>query len=116
MNAVNCTGWWEQRGHGHQEMHELVLDIDSRNGLIEGSGNDIIGPFTLFGVITDRGVVEMWKNYRRHRILYRGQYDGEGQMTGKWHYHCTDSGPWAIALTRAVQPATDADIRQISGK
>ena len=75
-------GYWEQEGWGRQPMR-LTLRIG--DGLIEGEGNDCIGPFTFHGRYDTAGTVSMVKQYiGRHRLRYDGTYDGEGTIFGRW--------------------------------
>ena len=104
MSVIKCQGWWEQAAYGRQEMHDLQLSM--HNGVISGSGTDIIHDFTLAGKISEQGAVEIVKQYRdRHSVLYVGRYDGEGAMFGDWHisgftgkWWLKFQGPASIAL------------------
>jgi len=67
---------------------------------IEGSGDDVIGPFVLDGVITSGGGVSLQKTYvGKHDVIYDGHYDGEGRMWGTWKCG-PDTGRWMISLRR----------------
>jgi hypothetical protein len=105
-----CDGWWEQAFHGRQPMEGLHLTIDGR--VVGGLGTDIIGPFTLHGLITEDGRVSIQKDYlERHSVRYEGQHDGEGRMWGVWALPGMN-GRWMIALRRAAGDSIDG-IRQI---
>ncbi len=93
---LRCDGWWEQPGFGRQAMHELRLHF--ADGQIEGSGTDIVGPFTFAGDISATGNVILIKQYLgRHRVNYVGKYDGEGLLWGDWNIGPM-MGPWLIRL------------------
>jgi len=92
---IQAVGWWEQEYFGRQAMTSLVLAFD--DGVVTGSGQDIIGRFTMSGVIKD-GKVAIKKHYvGKHDTDYLGQFDGEGTMQGRWHIH-DSTGPWMIHL------------------
>src|SRR5947207_8154485 len=42
-----CDGWWEEQGYGRQPMENLRISFGQ--GRLQGSGSDIVGPFTLSG-------------------------------------------------------------------
>jgi len=88
------------------------LQITFEQGRFQGSGTDIVGPFTLSGIISDGGVVTIDKQYvGRHCVQYSGNYDGEGTMAGTWTvegFH----GPWLIRIRR-YESENIADIREI---
>jgi hypothetical protein len=84
----HLIGYWEQHGLGRQPMENLVLEF--QDGEIRGQGDDIVGPFTFQGHLAPNGRVLLNKYYRyQHRVLYEGQYDGEGTIFGQWSI-----GPW----------------------
>lgn len=109
-SPVQCEGWWEQRSYGRQSMEELRLSFSQ--GQIQGSGTDIIGPFTFSGIIAENGAVAMRKQYvGQHVVDYPGSYDGEGVLSGQWncgHAH----GPWMIRLRR-LEPGATAEIVEL---
>ena len=99
-----CEGWWEQRWFGRRPMEHLRLAF--AHPRIEGSGDDVIGPFVLDGVITVGGGVSLQKTYvGKHDVIYDGHYDGEGRMWGTWKCG-PDTGRWMIAIRRGGE-ATD---------
>jgi hypothetical protein len=105
-------GWWEQRPTwGRQTMKELILYFDA--GTIEGSGQDVIGKFTFTGTYDTVGRVRMIKQYiGRHQVLYEGNYDGEGTITGQWSIGALWRGPFALTPARSwVDP--DAPIESL---
>src|SRR4051812_43888413 len=73
-------GFWDQALYGRQPMRELVLHFSS--GAVEGSGVDVVGPFTLQGTYESNGRISLIKRYRYHTVNYVGQYDGEGTIYG----------------------------------
>jgi hypothetical protein len=90
-------GYWEQGRYGRQPMLELKLSF--AKGVIRGSGKDIVGRFTFLGSYNQTtGTVVMTKQYRgAHAVEYRGQYDGEGTIFGRWSIGPNLSGPFALA-------------------
>jgi hypothetical protein len=108
--TCGCEGWWEQAWMGRQPMTGLTMAFDGRR--IRGSGIDVIGRFTLDGLIDERGGVAMIKRYlAAHSVDYLGTYDGEGTMFGEWRIG-PDHGGWLITIRR-VQAAAEAEIAEI---
>ncbi|MGB7343054.1 MAG: hypothetical protein WBD20_02480 [Pirellulaceae bacterium] len=107
---IQAEGWWEQDYFGRQAMNPLVLNFD--NGNVTGSGNDIVGPFTMSGVIKDGNVAIKKRYVGQHDTDYIGQFDGEGTMQGKWHIH-EMTGPWMIHLRGPREGGADQDARDI---
>jgi hypothetical protein len=85
-------GVWEQTPYGRQPMEAFELHF--RDGGVRGHGLDVIGPFTFSGKYDQgTGHVRMVKKYiGRHEVLYDGQPDGEGNITGKWTVTVTFAG------------------------
>lgn len=104
----NWEGWWEQDVYGRQRMNPLVLTFT--DGKIQGSGKDIVGPFTMTGVLRDGQVVIHKQYVDRHATKYVGQFDGEGSMQGSWHIG-DSTGTWGIRYLGT--PTTDDDIADI---
>jgi hypothetical protein len=101
-------GYWEQEFWGRQPMHDLELRF--AHGTVRGAGTDCIGPFTFDGQYDNRGTVTMIKQYvGRHQVLYRGTYDGEGTIFGRWSIGQLWSGPFALSPADFAVPA-DAPI------
>jgi hypothetical protein len=97
-------GYWEQTFWGRQPMHDLVLHF--ADGRVEGRGVDIIGRFTFAGTYDERGNVTLTKQYLgKHAVLYRGTYDGEGTIFGRWSIGTLWSGPFALTLSGHSVPA-----------
>jgi hypothetical protein len=104
-------GYWEQTFWGRQPMHDLVLRF--ADGRVEGSGVDIIGRFTFSGTYDEHGNVKLTKQYvGKHAVLYRGTYDGEGTIFGRWSIGKLFSGPFALTLSG--QSAADAPVIHIT--
>lgn len=98
MSRYECIGWWQQARYGRQPMHQLQIHFHQSR--IEGSGIDLIAPFTLSGNLRSDGAVEIVKQYAaRHTVLYVGQYDGEGTLYGTWDID-GHQGQWSIKLVR----------------
>ena len=108
MQAVNCEGWWEQRGLGRQLMTDLRLRFV--DGEIIGHGSDLVGEFVLNGTITgDR--VSMFKQYNnKHQVGYPGTFDGEGTLQGLWNMDHV-GGRWLIKIVGT--PDADSGITTI---
>ena len=103
-------GFWEQPIFGKQSMRQLVLRFEG--GRIDGDGVDVIGRFTFSGSYDDAGSVALVKEYAgRHQVLYRGAYDGEGSILGRWSIGEYRFGPFALAPIRgesAADPLVEA--------
>ena len=105
-------GYWEQPIYGRQLMNDFTLRF--ADGVVEGEGRDIVGRFIIAGTYDDRGAVVLVKQYLgRHRVYYRGAYDGEGIIFGTWSIGEFWSGPFALSPVRSPL-AGDAPIRDIS--
>jgi hypothetical protein len=105
-------GYWEQRAYGRQPMRDLVLRFSA--GRIEGQGVDLIGPFTFRGEYDQTGCVVLVKQYlRRHQVLYRGHYDGEGTIFGEWSIGELWRGPFALSPD-GFEVSADAPILTIA--
>jgi hypothetical protein len=76
MPTLKCDGWWEQAGFGRQPMNDLIIEFSSRE--LTGSGEDIVGPFTLIGRIDDDRVFIQKQYLGQHWIDYHGTTSGEG--------------------------------------
>ena len=112
MIEIQCDGWWEQDFFGRQTMESLTLQF--ANGEIVGNGQDIVGPFTMTGVM-NQGNVAIDKQYLgQHAATYLGEFDGEGTMHGTWHIDGM-SGPWAINMrgSKSGKPMEPTDIRDV---
>lgn len=77
-------GFWHQDGYGRQAMEAFELHF--RNGNVSGQGHDVIGLFLFSGEWEQNtGHVRLVKQYiGKHQVLYVGEPDGEGNITGKW--------------------------------
>jgi hypothetical protein len=98
-------GWWEQRVLGRQEMHDLVLNVDS-TGAVSGSGEDCVGEFTFTGGLAPE-VVLLKKYVGRHSVVYMGTNSGEG-IFGTWRIPGTDSVPGLTSGRFALFPERDS--------
>jgi hypothetical protein len=105
-------GYWEQVSWGRQPMQELILRFSS--GQVQGHGVDVIGPFTFRGEYDEVGSVVLVKQYfKRHSVLYRGRYDGEGTIFGEWSIDESWRGPFALRPEK-FEVADDVPILAIS--
>lgn len=110
FSQVHCEGWWEQSGLGRQSMEALRLTFDQ--GKIQGSGTDIIGPFTFSGLIANDGTVTLVKHYLgRHNVEYFGTYDGEGTLSGVWNIDGF-RGNWMILIGRNGNRTASEEIQE----
>ncbi len=104
-------GYWDQEIFGRQPMGPLVLRF--HDGIIEGEGRDVIGPFTFEGEYDPQGAIRMVKQYLgRHQVLYQGTYDGEGTIFGQWQIPPFWSGSFALSPVVGKAPA-DAPIEEL---
>jgi hypothetical protein len=94
MPKTQCDGWWEQTGYGRQPMTNLIIYF--ANGLLAGSGYDIVGRFVLSGHIG------------QHAIDYHGVSAGEGVYFGSWSSHGFVGGKWSIRIRSVVECAESA--------
>ena len=102
--VCQCEGWWEQDWYGRQPMTKLRIAFESNR--IHGSGVDIVGPFSLSGIIGDGGAVVIQKQYiGSHCVEYVGAYDGEGSMAGEWRID-SFRGRWLISIRRVETDST----------
>ncbi|MEZ6137789.1 MAG: hypothetical protein R3C53_23120 [Pirellulaceae bacterium] len=107
----NAVGWWQQAGFGRQPMHELVLSFTGDR--IHGGGIDIVAPFELEGRVRKDGSVEIIKQYiGLHKVIYVGQYDGEGTLYGTWDIN-GHQGKWSIKLLHPAG-ANDLTIQEVA--
>ena len=106
-------GFWVQDYYGRQSMTAFALRF-SADGEISGGGRDVVGPFVFTGAFDLRtGAVIMMKQYLgKHRVIYRGQPDGEGSIQGTWSIGDDWRGPF---LMRPVvsRPRGDEPIQEI---
>lgn len=79
-------------------MENLSFDFETHE--ISGQGIDIVGPFTIEGIVKEGGDVTIRKQYvDRHQVTYVGLYDGEGAFQGNWHIG-RSSGKWMMKVVR----------------
>lgn len=100
MQAVNCEGWWEQRGLGRQLMSGLQLSF--ADGQIIGQGTDIVGEFVLSGAINGNEVSMLKQYIDKHQVSYPGTFDGEGTLQGLWTIDQV-GGRWLIKIVGAPE-------------
>ena len=92
---------------GRQPMSDLKVQV--HDGLIHGSGLDVVGQFTMAGQMAQGGVVRIVKQYvGRHQVVYIGNYDGEGTLFGTWMIDRL-AGAWSIKLLRTPDGETEFD-------
>lgn len=106
-------GFWDQVAYGRQSMRELVLRFSSSR--VEGTGVDVIGPFTFDGTYDSNGTVNLVKRYPHHTVTYQGQYDGEGTIYGEWSIGAYARGKFALTPDRSSKPH-DTGILEISAE
>jgi hypothetical protein len=91
-------GYWEQPGFGRQFMEDFRLRF--QDGVVSGSGRDMVGPFVIRGEYTSGDVAFVKQYLGRHQVVYSGQYDGEGTIYGRWTIVGTGTGPFALSPVR----------------
>lgn len=92
----NWLGHWDQNGLGRQEMQDLVLEF--KGDRLTGRGRDCVGSFTMAGEIGQDAEVRIVKQYdEAHSVVYMGQHDGEGRISGVWALS-GDQGTWSIRM------------------
>ncbi len=107
--SYECAGWWQQAGLGRQEMEQLKISMHGKR--FSGFGTDIVSDFELQGRFRTDGYVEILKQYRdRHVVVYVGQYDGEGILSGEWDISGY-RGKWSIRLMRPL--SAESDIQEL---
>ncbi len=88
------------------------LTIEFFNGAIRGGGVDVVGQFTISGSMEFGGGVRIVKQYTgRHHVVYIGNYDGEGTLSGTWLIDRL-AGSWSIKLLHAI--SGDVEFEEIS--
>jgi len=91
-------------------MNNLVLHFSAGN--VEGSGTDNVGPFTFQGTYDGDGAIVLIKRYPRHKVEYKGIYDGEGTTFGEWSIGALWRGKFALTPEKFAAPA-DTPIQEI---
>lgn len=103
-------GFWEQQFYGRQFMEDFTLRF--ADGIVSGGGKDIIGLFVVKGEYTD-GQINFVKQYvGRHKVIYTGQYDGEGSIHGTWVIPGDTKGPFSLSPS-PYQSKPDDPIQEI---
>jgi len=110
MTKTHCEGWWEQSGLGRQPMSNLIVEFD--NGQLEGSGDDIVGRFTLTGQVQGDTIVMRKQYCGQHAIDYHGTSVGEGLYHGDWIWSGHVGGKWAVYV-RSVAKGEESEITEI---
>lgn len=110
--AAQWRGYWKQLWYGRQEMHDLVLRFV--NGTLTGGGFDCVGRFAFDGTCDSTGEVVMVKQYLgKHKVLYQGQFDGEGTIFGRWSIWPFYSGEFMLTLVRDEAASAEREIQEI---
>ena len=110
MPKFQVDGWWEQSGYGRQPMTNLIIEFT--NGQLDGSGDDIVGPFVLSGHIQGDQIVIHKQYLGQHTIDYHGTSDGEGVYFGDWTSCGHVGGKWSIRV-RSVAKGSENVITEI---
>lgn len=105
-------GFWQQVAFGRQSMTAFSLRFDG--GEVSGEGRDVVGPFHFTGAydVTTGAVVLMKQYVGKHRVIYRGQPDGEGCIAGTWSIGELHTGPFRLRPVVA-KPRGDEPIQEI---
>lgn len=91
-------------------MEDFTLRFD--NGIVSGGGKDIIGMFVIKGDYS-AGEITFVKQYiGRHKVVYTGQYDGEGSIHGTWVIPGNNKGPFSLSPS-PYQAKPDDPIQEI---
>jgi hypothetical protein len=103
-------GFWEQPFFGRQFMEDFTLKFNG--GIVSGGGHDIIGVFVIKGDY-NAGQISFVKQYvGKHKVIYSGQYDGEGSIHGTWVIPDNGSGPFSLSPS-PYQVKPDDPIQEI---
>ena len=115
MPKLRFDGWWEQSEYGRQPMTNLIIEF--ANGQLDGSGDDIVGPFLLSGHVQGDKIMIRKQYLGQHAIDYHGTSDGEGVYFGNWSYCGYVGGKWSIRVRSAAASSENgiAQIRRSSG-
>lgn len=106
-------GFWDQTAYGRQTMRDLELNFSS--GRVQGTGVDIVGPFSFVGTYDSDGTVNLIKRYPYHAVRYEGRYDGEGTIYGEWSIGPFATGRFALTPERS-RNAEGAEILEITAE
>jgi hypothetical protein len=75
-------GFYQQTGQNHPMVFKK---LKIKNNLIEGKGKDDVGKFKVHGM-ANGGQIKFNKDYKKkHSVIYEGQWNPAGQMTGHWN-------------------------------
>ena len=87
--------------------HLMELQLTFSQGALTGVGRDWVGEFMIRGRYDLADGKCYWtKRYvGRHDVFYRGAYDGEGSILGRWSIGDYWSGPFALAPIRGESQA-----------
>ncbi|MFT3880217.1 MAG: hypothetical protein QM703_11220 [Gemmatales bacterium] len=103
-------GFWEQPYFGRQFMEDFTLKFN--DGVVSGGGKDIIGLFVIKGEY-EAGKLSFVKQYiGKHKVIYSGQYDGEGSIHGTWVIPGDLTGPFSLSPS-PYQAKPDDPIQEI---
>ena len=106
-------GFWDQVAYGRQPMRELALNFSGDR--VEGSGVDVVGPFTFDGTYDSDGTITLIKRYPHHTVKYQGRYDGEGTIYGEWSIGDYAGGKFALTPHRSTVPR-ETEILEITAQ
>lgn len=107
------VGFWVQRGL----RGSMGLALTFANGLITGTGSDLIGAFRLNGSYTADGDVSLLKTYAWHVVEYKGKWDGQ-MIAGIWRIKYEGSGAfeiWPESESSTLQKLYEIDTLQLTG-
>jgi hypothetical protein len=106
-------GYWEQPLWGRQFMDDFTLKF--HDGVVSGGGRDVIGLFLIKGEYQGTHVSFVKQYVGKHKVVYAGEYDGEGTIHGRWHILGNGAGPFALSPT-PPKSRQDAPIQEIAPK
>ena len=74
------------------EKHHMTMQLNFRAGIVTGTGQDDIAPFTWKGTYdTNNFVCQLIKSYQTHPVSYNGQVDENG-IWGTWQLDFVSGG------------------------
>ena len=85
------AGFWQMASEDpFDNLHDLRLTFD--DGEVSGGGEDMVGRFTMTGVVQEDRVVVSKKYVGMHTVLYSGKVDADGCIVGRWDIPGDGSG------------------------
>jgi len=90
------TGYWVQGAPGGLTLGWMDLQLRFSNGVLTGTGRDLVGDFSLKGRYDlASGTCFIRKRYPSHEAFYSGSSDGTG-IWGRWEIFPNLTGTFSI--------------------